>query len=540
MRGPPWDELDIDPTDDARAVKRAYSARLKVCRPEDDHDGFIRLRAAYERALAMASQAANMPNPASDEPPASPDTQRTTSDDGENQAGAERSVPPARAAHPSLQRSPAPEAPPSQRARAVARTRPGVEPSATPVSRHRQTQAHYALAVDILRQSRQQQSNPQSLRYWLQEHDGLLSIEAKNATSPILLRLMQSEGPPPRDALQALATFFDWNGVRGRRELAAIGVDLAALEARLASHDLRQWLKDGKRVRNDPARILNRALKAGDGAAAWCMAAVFWIRNNVTRTLQFAMERFGLAATEEVMTPALIAFWSKTTAQRPNLLQASLLIPMVVGALVSGVMVAIALRRDQGNMVLLAPAAIALTLVFGAFAAFGLLDLARRYWCHIVLPANRERMEAWLGKPASGHRLLISTGFFAALGLVAWYWPPGIDDWPFYVVLALIGLLVGPGSRAIYGFLGCTLLVTLATTPLHLTGRLPMWAAVTGVWAGRMAHGWLQRSGWWKKSLPSAVTVVNVVCVLLGILVICVIATVHGWQSTPIAPRPLH
>ncbi|HEV7777467.1 MAG TPA: hypothetical protein VGO76_11410 [Luteibacter sp.] len=533
MRVPPWDELDIDPTDDARAVKRAYSARLKVCRPEDDHDGFIRLRAAYERALAMVSRAASRPKPASDAPPASPDTQDTTPNDGESQAGAERSVPPTRAAHPSLHRSPAPEAPPAPRVRAVTRTRPGVEPSATPVSGRRQT--HYALAVDILRQSRQQQPNPQSLRYWLQEHDGLLSIEAKIATSPILLRLMQSEGPPPRDALQTLATFFDWNGVRGRRELAAIGVDLAALEARLASHDLRQWLKDGKRVRNDQARILNRALWAGDGTAAWCMAAMFWIRNSVTRTLRLAMERFGLVATEEVMTPAVIAFWSKTTAQRPNLLQASLLIPMVVAALASMVSVAIALRRDQGSLVLLAPAAILMTLLFGTFSAVGLLDLARRYCCHIVLPANRERMETWLGKPASGHRLLISTVFFSALGLVAWYWPPGIEDWPFYVVLALIGVLVGPGSRAIYGFLGCALLVTLATTALHLTGRLPMWAAVTGLWAGRIVHRWLQRSGWWKKSLPSVVAVVNVVCVLLGILVICVIATVHGWQNTPIA-----
>jgi len=47
-----WDELRIEPTDNRRAIKRAYSARLKDVHPEDDPAGFQRLRDAYERALA--------------------------------------------------------------------------------------------------------------------------------------------------------------------------------------------------------------------------------------------------------------------------------------------------------------------------------------------------------------------------------------------------------------------------------------------------------------------------------------------------------
>ena len=42
--------LDAPPTD-RKAVKRAYSKMLKVTRPEDDPDGFMRLRDAHDQAL---------------------------------------------------------------------------------------------------------------------------------------------------------------------------------------------------------------------------------------------------------------------------------------------------------------------------------------------------------------------------------------------------------------------------------------------------------------------------------------------------------
>jgi TPR repeat protein len=54
----PWEVLGIAPTAEAGAIRKAYAARLKQTRPEDDPAGFARLRAAYEAALQMAPRIA--------------------------------------------------------------------------------------------------------------------------------------------------------------------------------------------------------------------------------------------------------------------------------------------------------------------------------------------------------------------------------------------------------------------------------------------------------------------------------------------------
>ena len=51
-----WHILGIAPTRDEAVIKRAYAQLLKKHRPDRDPDGFIRLREAYETALAGGEQ----------------------------------------------------------------------------------------------------------------------------------------------------------------------------------------------------------------------------------------------------------------------------------------------------------------------------------------------------------------------------------------------------------------------------------------------------------------------------------------------------
>ncbi|PLT17983.1 MULTISPECIES: J domain-containing protein [Ralstonia] len=57
----PWAVLGIEPTHDARQIKRAYAARLKVVRPDDDAAGFQALREAYDTAFAQCDDGAPPP-----------------------------------------------------------------------------------------------------------------------------------------------------------------------------------------------------------------------------------------------------------------------------------------------------------------------------------------------------------------------------------------------------------------------------------------------------------------------------------------------
>ena len=63
MSNSPWHILGIEPTQDQREIKKAYARLLKTTRPEEDPQGFQRLRDAFEHAQFLADR---MPPPAAE------------------------------------------------------------------------------------------------------------------------------------------------------------------------------------------------------------------------------------------------------------------------------------------------------------------------------------------------------------------------------------------------------------------------------------------------------------------------------------------
>ncbi len=58
-----WSVLQLPEDADARTIKRSYARLLKTFRPDEDPEGFQRLREAYEHALDVAQWRAENASP---------------------------------------------------------------------------------------------------------------------------------------------------------------------------------------------------------------------------------------------------------------------------------------------------------------------------------------------------------------------------------------------------------------------------------------------------------------------------------------------
>ena len=81
-----WTTLGIEPTKDVSAIKRAYAEKAKTCHPEEDPEGFMKLRQAYQAALDYAEGTREEPGfslagPGPDEIPI-PENGKVTEDPG--------------------------------------------------------------------------------------------------------------------------------------------------------------------------------------------------------------------------------------------------------------------------------------------------------------------------------------------------------------------------------------------------------------------------------------------------------------------------
>jgi hypothetical protein len=225
--------LGLAPDADERAIKRAYAARLKTTRPDEDPEGFQRLNEAYQAALAWrqrhppgndadAAIAGRME--AAEERPSDPLPVVPVVDDAPAQApadtqpappptGDDRFRRPPRDMPPSRPAFPAPLAPPAQRdeereARRLAETR--VHPADL-------VRFHY----DCFEQAAN--ASPEGFRAWLLAQPLLLSLQHKAQIGRALLDNFAAERPPvSRRNFAVFCAFFGFDDIGSGADVMAL------------------------------------------------------------------------------------------------------------------------------------------------------------------------------------------------------------------------------------------------------------------------------------------------------------------------------
>ncbi|MCC4587517.1 hypothetical protein JWH11_08365 [Xanthomonas melonis] len=199
------DALGLDDDADTRAIKRAYAARLKLTRPDDDPAGFQQLHETYQAALAWSRyRAETAAAEEADEP----------QDDGMSDAGV-GSVRPA--ASPLAAHSPTPDVQPAdalwpESAQPDATPRPvpdiAADWSAPPQARQPDVDVE-----QVQRRILQQACavDAQELQRWLLTQPELWSLEFKPQIGSALQRSLLGESHALiADNYDVLAGFFDW------------------------------------------------------------------------------------------------------------------------------------------------------------------------------------------------------------------------------------------------------------------------------------------------------------------------------------------
>ena len=180
--------LGLDSDADARAVKRAYARCLKTTRPDADPEGFQRLHAAYQAALAAVQEHA--PRPAL-EPPA-----------------VEHRSP-----------TPTPSSAPSPPGEPVSTTETRGRPDGDAHSPADTQLDHYVEAFDadaFLAGCIAQlvHGEPDDVRRWLEAQPALWSLQLKSQLGYWVLNQLHERSPPvPEDNFDALLDFFDLDHV---------------------------------------------------------------------------------------------------------------------------------------------------------------------------------------------------------------------------------------------------------------------------------------------------------------------------------------
>ncbi len=204
-----WEVLGIEETADSRAIRRAYAARLKATRPEEDATAFQLLTDAFEWACADARRLQN------------------------EQAAAERpsAGPPSTEPEPSV---PAPDAPLPELGKPLdAEPAPadGSAPATADGSEGEERSFAFGPFFEALAEEIRKR-DPKHLRAWLDAHPELYSLELKWALTPHVFDTLAHNASvldPHRGHLETLMHFFGVDARLRRHPALAPALDFLEL-----------------------------------------------------------------------------------------------------------------------------------------------------------------------------------------------------------------------------------------------------------------------------------------------------------------------
>ena len=326
----PWDQLGIEPTQDVRAIKRAYGKLLQTHRPDEDQQAFEELRQAYEAALSEVQPRAETPlfaplQPLDDgrtkavEVPA-PDDLAVTLDDILAMVQSMGAEPIAQEPQAENQASdPEPE-PRRERRRDQRYTPPPiVMPELRPAA---------AVTAELFEFTQTHRQDPTALERYLAEQPELFNIDIKLQVS---LELVQRwvEAERIAEPLQpVLIRFFEWDTFTEQRRLAKRFSLMPRLRFLLACADMRNYLEHppAGKDKDDTRRILRRLSKAGAGFGSWLSV---WLHpfgdKEVGTAFKAADRRFSEPVVSAVLGAKLRRFWNQILSPTPNLTQGAVL-----------------------------------------------------------------------------------------------------------------------------------------------------------------------------------------------------------------------
>jgi hypothetical protein len=343
-----WQELQIPATRDAAEIRRAYARRLKVTQPEDDPQGFARLRAAYEGAIEAARRAETSPTPAaSTAPPIA------TSTTAETAASAELNVASAPAAE------------------STGHERGSDSPELM------QLRALFAGFAAALQEGKQEEALRPTLDQMLTSgalENVATSIGFERAMALALVRAI----PAPRGLMQTAVSHLGWQQRvdHGHAEPEVI----AAVKALQACEEWDGLATAANRRLRYAFRALTRPPKP---LLLWLEILLFGIHDTASQLLRGAAFRHPPLRRE--LNSAALAWWD-TFGQRfgPSIQVARI----VLGALAAALVIIWVRTRDQVSVWTLAGSSVGL-LMLAAAIVLG----HRRWWLPLQIRAN-ERLRA--------------------------------------------------------------------------------------------------------------------------------------------------